>query len=54
MARESVLKSWEEVALYKAKHLTPVGKTPKGEPIYDYNEVKALKIRLAEEKVKSI
>ena len=43
-----VLKDWDEMAAYKAKHLKPVTYGPKGQPIYDHEQVKALNIRLAD------
>lgn len=39
------LKTWDAVARYKAKHLKPVGRGPKGQPIYAYDEVAALDIQ---------
>ena len=43
-----VLRTHEQVAAYKAKHLKPVRFGPKGQPIYDHEEVKALRIKLAD------
>ncbi len=43
-----VFHSREEMEAYKAKHLKPTGYSPKGVPIYDYEEVKALGIILRE------
>ena len=33
------LKTWEEVAKFKAKYLTPTGYGPKGQPIYSYQDM---------------
>ncbi|MCZ7648380.1 MAG: hypothetical protein M5U26_24495 [Planctomycetota bacterium] len=46
-AKPVVLKNWDEVAAYLAKKLKPVGQGPKGQPIYDDDEVKALNIQMA-------
>ena len=43
-----VVKSWDAMAAYLAKKLKPVARGPKGQPIYDDEEVKALNIKLAE------
>jgi len=43
------LKDWDEVARYKASHLKPVGRGPKGQPIYAYADVKALNIQYPDE-----
>ena len=45
-----VFYSREEMAAYKAKHLKATGHSPKGGPIYDYEEVKALGLVLREPK----
>lgn len=46
-AKPVVLKNWDEVSAYLAKKLKPVGHGPKGQPIYDDDEVKALNIQMA-------
>ena len=43
------LNTWQEVAEYKAKHLKPRGYGPKGQPIYDFDEVCKLNIRYPDE-----
>ena len=43
-----VVKNWDDMAAYLAKKLKPVAKGPKGQPIYDDREVRALNIRLVE------
>jgi hypothetical protein len=43
-----VLKDWNAVSAYLAKKLKPVSWGPKGQPIYDDEEVKALNIQLAD------
>ena len=43
------LKDWDAVARYKAEHLKPVGRGPKGQPIYAYDDVKALNIQYPDE-----
>jgi len=43
-----ILKDWNEMARYLAKKLKPVAHGPKGQPIYDDEEVKALNIQLAQ------
>ena len=41
-----VLKSWDEVSAFLAKHLQPVGKSPRGFPVYNHQEEIELKKRL--------
>ncbi len=38
------LRTWDEYSAYLAKHLKPVRRGPKGQPIYDAKEVSALNI----------
>ena len=40
------LKSWDEVSAFLAKHLQPVGKSPREFPVYDHQEEIELKHRL--------
>ncbi len=43
------LLTWDDVAAYKAKHLTPVAFSPKGRPIYRAADVAALNIQFPDE-----
>ena len=43
--KKVVLTSRGEVDAYLAEHLTPVGYTPAGRPVYDHAQVRKLKIQ---------
>ena len=38
------MKTWSELSAYLAKHLKPVRRGPKGQPIYSHEEMESLNI----------
>ena len=49
MKKAVKLHTWDEVEAYKAKHLKLVAYGPKGQPIYNGDEVAALNIQFPDE-----